>query len=649
MLLPIAFGVLFAPLAQTDVVVSPQGLDTNPGTPARPVASLEEARDIARRNQIHRIVLRDGRYRLRDSFELDGRDSGLTLLAAPGAHPLLVGGIDIPVAAIQDCKDPAVLNRIIDPLARRVVKEVDLKALGIQHLDPIQDRGFPHSPSASPEELFFFSRPGTLARWPNYGYAKVGKVIDPGNGENDQDKPKRKPMFDGGDRAKKWAQAEDPWLYGYWFFDWADESIHASAINAETGAITLAHPHVYGVAANTPFYAENLIEELDQPGEYVIDRTRSKLFFINRTDRSDAPQLFISTLAKPLISITKSANITISGLDLCLSRGDGALVRDCENARFEGCRFYSLGARAAVFERGHRSGLMSCNIAHMGEGGVALSGGDRKNLEPAKLFVTNCDIGDYQRRSQTYRPAVIIAGVGNVVSHCSIHDAPHSAIIYGGNNHVIEFNEFFNTISLTGDGGVVYCGRDWTARGTAIQYNYFHDNVGQRKWEPAIYVDDQGSGIKMVGNLIERCHWGFLIGGGRENVIERNVLIDCDLAMQCDARGLGWAAKGKQTMLNNLNAVPYQSPIWRSSYPALANILNEDPMAPRGNRIIRNLLIRSGKVDQQMEAPYRKTVQMEGNVETKTNTDFTKVLPIPKSRMGIYTDAIRANLKPIGR
>ncbi|HTQ11440.1 MAG TPA: right-handed parallel beta-helix repeat-containing protein [Fimbriimonadaceae bacterium] len=612
------------------VYVSLTGTDTNPGTAwGKPLRTFEAARDKARGLHSHEIVVEgNGAYRLERTLALDARDNGLTITAASGTRPSLDGGILIPPDAIKPCGDPLILNRIIDERARSKVQWVDLAALGVTSLPPIQAYGFPHPPGAAPNELFWMHlSPMTLARWPNTGYTMTGSVIEPGNGENDRDKPQRKPVFTGTeDRAKLWIRAEDPWLYGYWKYDWADESIKVQSIDPSTGAITLANPHVYGVDKGKPYYAENLLEELDTPGEYWIDRVRLRAYFILPSIRMRfadghpgpviSPQLEVSTLPEPLITINDASKVTIRGLDLCISRGDGVWIRNCESTRLVDCHLYSLGGRGAEVDGGHDCGLETCDIYLTGEGGVALGGGDRKTLEPGRNFVDDCDIHHFERRSQTYRPAVLISGVGNRVSHCAMHDAPHSAIIFSGNDHIIEYNDFYNTISRTGDGGVVYTGRDWTARGTQIRYNYFRNNVGLHQWEPAIYVDDLGSGIVMKGNLIVGCHWGFLIGGGRDNVIEDNTIIGCKLAFDCDARGLGWAKSSLPTMMAGLNAVPYKSEPWHSRYPALADILDHDPLAPSGNVLRDNLLVRSGKVEQQMEAAFKKTATIEGNVET---------------------------------
>jgi hypothetical protein len=355
--------------------------------------------------------------------------------------------------------------------------------------------------------------------------------------------------------------------------------------------------------------------------------------------------LTLSLLDQPMVSITDASNITLRGLDFGFTRGAAAAITNGEQVRFEACRFMDIGARTIEITGGHNSGMQSCDFWNLAEGGVFLSGGDRKALAPAGNFVSNCEFWNFERRSQTYRPAVWIDGVGNKVSHCYIHDAPHSAIIYGGNNHIIECNRFSKLLSMTGDGGVVYTGRNWTARGTEIRYNWFEDDFGQRKWEPAMYVDDLGSGIKMIGNLVERCHWGFLIGGGRDNVLADNVLVDCDLAFDCDARGLGWAARSRPTMMEGLNAVPYQSDVWRTSYPNLPNILNEDPMAPSANVLRDNLLVRSGTTLKSMEGPFKKTAKIEGNREVSQLSDSDQAR-IRKMRAGagLVNDALRKSL-----
>jgi len=57
-----------------------------------------------------------------------------------------------------------------------------------------------------------------------------------------------------------------------------------------------------------------------------------------------------------------------------------------------------------------------------------------------------------------------------------------------------------------------------------------------------------------------------------------------------DARAMGWAAYHvNTTMVERLNKVPYKEPPWSERYPELVNILEDEPAAPKGNRIVRNI------------------------------------------------------------
>ena len=640
--------LLCAVFAQTEVFVAKNGNDANPGTAAKPVATIARAVSIAREKKLSQITVRAGEYSLDQTVELDARDTNLLITSEKGSRPLITGSVKIPLNAMKPCTDTAILDRIIDPLARAQIKQIDLKPFLKSPLASLTAYGFTTPVSVGPNELFADDKPMTVARWPNTGFTKIATVSEPGNGEKDRTSPPRKPVFMGvTDRAKLWAKANELWLFGYWKFDWADESMLVDSIEAQNGQITLTKPHIYGVEKGAQFFAENLLEELDQPSEYFLDRKNSIAYLI---PIPGCKMLRLSTTAAPIFSINGGTGIRIQRFDIAYSRGDGVRMNNVYGGAVQACQLFNLGERAVTIEGGYMCGISACNIWNTGEGGIALGGGDCKTLSASHNTVVNCDLHDFSRRTKTYRPAICLSGVGNHVSFCSMHDAPHSAIIFSGNDHIIEGCEFYRTLAKTGDGGVIYTGRDWTARGTEIRHNYFHDNIGMSKWEPAIYFDDLASGNSAIGNVIERCHWGFLIGGGRDNILTGNVIVDCKLGFDCDARGLGWAATSKPTMMERLLAVPYKMGEWRGHYPALAPILEKEPMAPMGNIMKGNFLVRSGKLLDRTEEAYRKSTTYEGNIETNVTGDWKKLPGAPYHKeyhFGIIDDdPLRKSLPP---
>lgn len=635
----ISFVVLALASPQT-LFASPGGNDRAPGTIGQPLMTIAKALELAKVNGIRRIALAKGEYPQTKPLDATGLE-GLCVEAQPGVRPLITGAVRVPKSAISLSKNRAQQQRVATLNPGACVYEINVaKILGAK-LASYAPYGFPRPIVPGMTELFANDQPLRLARWPNEGFTRVSIVIEPGNDESDRNAPPRRPTFlPATGRAKSWKSAPNAWLYGYWKYDWADETIKVDDISTETGEITLATPHTYGVGKDAQFFVENLEEELDAVGEYYVDLAQQTVRFVAL--RGTQAEYRLSVLGEPLIWAGSKSRFV--NLDFAYSRGDGARVAQADRVVFEGCRFFNLGQRGLVFENTTLSGLLGCDVWNTAEGGVVLSGGNRGTLEAARNFVANSDIHHFQRRTMTYRPAVLISGVGNEVRNTNMRDAPHSAIIFSGNDHLIARNRFFRTVSRTGDGGVIYTGRDWTARGTKIEDNYFHDNVGISKWEPAIYFDDQASGLIAKGNVIERCHWGFLIGGGRDNLIEDNVIVDCKLGLHCDARGLGWAARSRPTMEERLAAVPYRSEVWKLRYPALYNILAEDPMAPARNTIRDNQLIRSGPLMQDTEAPFAKSATYLRNSES--NEPVSERIKRRIQRAGLQRSGIRPQFIP---
>ncbi len=189
-------------------------------------------------------------------------------------------------------------------------------------------------------------------------------------------------------------------------------------------------------------------------------------------------------------------------------------------------------------------------------------------------------------------------GVGNIVKNNLIHDLPHTAVFFWGNDHILEYNEIHHVCMETGDAGAFYIGRDWTQRGSIIRYNYFHDLhgvEGQEGWNEvmAIYLDDWASGTTVFGNIFYKAGRTVMIGGGRDNLVENNIIIDGSPAIHVDARGLGWAKYyfdgTNNTLFERLEVVKPNKPPYSERYPQLTTLLDDEPVLPKGNRVIRNI------------------------------------------------------------
>lgn len=603
----VALGFLLLALAlpaSADFCVATYGSDDNPGTRARPFATLGRARDAIRglrdRGGLPEgevtVWLRGGTYALESTIVLDARDSGtkrspIVYRAMDGEDVRLIGGKQ--VRHFYSVVDPAVLERI-DPAARDHVMQADLKSRGIADFGNMTSRGFGRRIVPAGLEFFFDDKPMPLACWPNNDWAMIEDVPAGQDGGK---------FTYSGDRPSRWTKAKDIWMHGYWTWPWADSYEKIKSIDTSAHEIASEPPHgVYGYQKGKRYRVLNLLEELDQPGEWYLNRDTGILYFWPPSPASSS-SAFVSIIEEPIIKLDGASYVTLRGLTFEFCRGAAVQIVGGTSNRVAGCSLRNIGTVAVDIQGGTNNGVRNCDISETGDTAILLSGGDRKTLTPAGNYVENCHIHRFARWDRTYRPAVLNNGVGNRVAHNLISDAPHSAIIQGGNEHVVEYNEISRVCLETGDAGAFYMGRDWTQRGNIVRYNYFHDmgsyddkfSAHHFSETMAVYLDDWTSGTTVYGNVMYKANRALLLGGGRDNVIENNIFVDCKPSVHVDARGLGWAKNyfdgTTPTLFDRFNDVNADKPPYSTRYPQLATLLNDEPAVPKGNVIARNICV----------------------------------------------------------
>ena len=334
-----------------------------------------------------------------------------------------------------------------------------------------------------------------------------------------------------------------------------------------------------------------------------------------------------------MVSIRQASYVKLQGLTLECTRGTAVEVVGGNHNIIADCVLRNIGNVAVNINGGTENGVVGCSIYETGDGGIRLSGGDRKTLKPAVHlgmpyggnYARDNHIHHYSRWVRTYRAAIKVSGVGNHVAHNLIHDGPHTAILFGGNDHLLEFNEIHRVCYETGDVGAFYTGRDWTTRGTVIRHNYFHDIQGPyTHGAMAVYLDDAASGTTIFGNVFYKASRAAFIGGGRDNIVENNIFVECEPAVHIDARGLGWAKKhiakgGGWHIYKKLEEVNFDKPPYSTRYPKLAKILEGDPAVPKGNVIQRNVCYGGRWLD--LQGVQRSIVTIKDNL-TETDPYF---------------------------
>jgi hypothetical protein len=639
--------------------------DANPGTKQKPLQSLEAARDAIRKLRTTgsalgpvTVWIRGGKYHRTQTFKLEKQDSGTAdapvVYRAFGNEKVhLVGGREIEPSWCAAATDPAVLDKLDEAVRTKVLK-VDLRAHQIGDYGEMSIAG----PML---ELFCDGRRMPLARWPNQGWARIGQVVEVGKDGVARlvDAHERAKAFQyEGDRPKRWVGAEDAYLHGFWWYGWMDQHVKIERIDTQKREITLVENPGGGIRKDQWFCALNLLQEIDEPGEWYLDRAKGILYFLPPEGYPERA-ILCSLLAEPLLALADTSHVTVQGLTLEATRGVGAVVGGGTDNRLAGCVIRGIGSHAVILDGGTCNGVLGCDIHDVGSTGVHVTGGNRSTLTPAENCVCNSHIYRFAQRKKVYQPAVRLYGVGHRVAHNLIHDAPHQAIAYDGNDHVMELNEIHDVVLDSSDAGVFYTGRDWTFRGNVVRHNFIH-HIPHRPGfgSKVVYLDDCASSTEVFGNVFYQTSESVFIGGGRDNVAANNVFVECQQPVHLDTRGLTWDHfRPDGPMYEPLKQFRHTEPPWSTRYPALARILAEHPQAPLGNVVVRNVSYRSSWHD-----PDAKYVRLEDNFITEEDPGFVdaagmnfqlkddavvyKRIPgfqrIPFEKIGLYQDEYRA-------
>jgi hypothetical protein len=293
-----------------------------------------------------------------------------------------------------------------------------------------------------------------------------------------------------------------------------------------------------------------------------------------------------------------------------------------------------------------------------------VAGGDRKTLKPGQHFVENCHISDFSRVDRVYAPAVHVDGVGQRIAHNLFHDSPHHGMRVEGYEHTIEFNEIHSVVYEFDDQAGIDIYGNPAYRGLVLRHNFWHhigsgyDVAGQA----GIRLDDFISDVLIYGNVFFRCaggkFGGVQIHGGKDNIVDNNLFIDCKYAVSFSPWGQArWldrlAADGTQGAIRQ-GGVDITQPPHSERYPDLARMTEN---ADR-NFLWRNATVDCGEftardrgVNERMDNhafqgdvgfadAARRDFDLPEDSPVHTRFGFR---PIPFREIGLYQDEYRAS------
>lgn len=692
-LLPLLLFFLPIVLLSQEIHVSKKGNDNNPGTKMKPLASPEAARNLLREMRAKNkgqgkpatVFIHAGTYDLESTFLLDSQDGGtkecpITWMAYGSDHVILSGGKTISPDLFTKISNPAALKRLNKSAADQVL-ELDIHAAGINNTGKHRQYGHALPVIPSTMELFFNHEPMTLAKYPNKGDIKIGKVKDAGSVPRVGDKSNRGAVFNYTDeRHTKWAGQQNIWIQGTLNYGFADDYNPIATIDTISKTVKLGKPHLYGVGAGNDFQsyvAINILEELDMPGEWFLDETSGKLYLWPPASMQGA-DIKVSVLEEPVIALEGVSYLRFSGMKIEGGRGIGLYMENCSYTEVAGCTIRNVGTTGIVMGQGakllvenssvddyvgvpvsrqvgsyqnhiynnttwnrnagHHNRILSCDVYNTGSGGIMLSGGDKQTLTPGNNTVENCRVSLYNRRNKFTYAGIRVDGCGNRIAHNEIFNSDWHGIFVHGNEHVFEYNHIHDVTLNSNDTSPWYIGRNPSDRGNIVRYNFFDHCGNKNRMNMGIYCDDSSSDVLIYGNVFNDMltDHGVLFSNTGWHLIMKNNIVINPIAHTAvtSANYYTWAAPqalqmfGENGIVRNrlTKDIDFQSPPYSTKYPALLPYLDVitpgkewQSMRARGNMLEGNLII--GGPDNPIKLLGGEHAQMEGKNNWVTKED----------------------------
>ena len=181
----------------------------------------------------------------------------------------------------------------LKPEVRGKVYACDLAKFGVGELKPL-----PAKFNVWTEmELVSSGRAMTIARYPDSGWLEISNVVDRGVAPKDLKKGEWEFGVRGGtfgysgDAPSRWDVSKGVFVFGFWCYDWASDTLRLAKIDTEKRTFTTEGVHTYGIGkagkwaqAKPRYFVYNLLEELDAPGEWYVDRETRTLYFYPTAD-----------------------------------------------------------------------------------------------------------------------------------------------------------------------------------------------------------------------------------------------------------------------------------------------------------------------------------------------------------------------------
>ena len=574
------------------------------------------------------VFIREGTYMLADSIYFDEKDSGkenapVVWRAYYNEDVNITNSASIPLSEFEYSDDERIPEE-----AQGDVLSYDLRANGLSGHDGLflgghsqhyywnfgfAEPGSPQFGLPSPE-VFFGEKTGRLAEYPNngewMGVAELVQGPSPRWWINDND---WRPGYENmtyqqmlntnvaqifkvnidKKRMARWAQAKNPWYDSYWRVDWSDFRAPIGKIDPEKQTVQgklLSRDDPNPEKSRWRIY--NLIEELDVPGEWFYDEDNGKVYIFPPAGVKSTDKITLAFQRKNIFDLKNAHDIVIRGFNLTGTRASAVVGEMCNRIEVAYCNISKISEHGINFVNSNNCYFHGNIVKYVGAKGIHAVGGNFEDLTPSNNLIENNYISNFARLQKAYIGGVSIEGVGCTVRNNSISDAPQLAVMFGGNDNIIERNDIHDVLKESADMGAMYTFQNYSCRGNIIRNNAIHDLSSDSNSDIeifSIYFDNGNSGNSVIGNILYNIDGsGVFMNTGSDMTIKNNIFANMT------KNGIYFAAvMGRDSDLKKTfdGADAYKDNPAYAKYPGFVEMF-DDPdhwTTTKGNTIVDNI------------------------------------------------------------
>lgn len=541
-------------MGSNDLVVAPDGDDSNPGSVDAPLKTLERAKEIlkakkASNSETATVWFREGTYIIKDTVEFTSADKSNVLyrsypdekVSFSGAKEIsgwsetVINGVAAFVTEVKIESDSDYFRSLFKG-NKRLSRSNYPKESFFKVADPKTDE------AVAPEiDATYFTHSAVF-------YAHSNDIID---------------FINPGD--------VDIRLMHFW----CDELMPIHSVDADTGRIETTKPSSMTIRVDDNFIYENVKEALTLPGEWYLDRAEEKLYYIPEEGDTVDNTVLYAGMTEQLITIDEAENISFQGIDFkntdwehvgkdggfynkvfdeshplyknieysavhpqaAFETPASIYISSSSGIDFTDCRFENISYTAVKFDKACKNcNITSCIFNEIGGNAVFIHGDFAVPATTQNINVRDCHISRYGRIFNNAIGILLTHAINCELANNEIHEGWYTGISVGWNwgysdNPTNNINISNNLIYDIGNGWLSDMGAIYTLGiqpDTVISGNVIcnvgcdEGRYGYGGW--GVYLDEGSSGILVENNLVFDCSsQTFHQHYGKDNIVRNNI------------------------------------------------------------------------------------------------------------------------------